>query len=778
MRYRVDIYTDKKTMAERIVSHDNDANDECLCANDEAPDNNHPEKQSEVDAADESDAADATDDDGNEEQSNDEGAETASNRSDDDEKNNDNDNEERGASTPRLRKQLPRKPYSFRDVEESIESFGAEDGQDVKLWMKQFESISNIARWNDEEKLIMCRKKLTNTARRFVFAQRNFSSFVSLKNALMAEFSPVIRASDVHRKLAARKKNSIESIHDYIYEMQRIALPIQLDEPSICEYVIDGITDDEFYRAILYEAQTIKHLKEKLLNYEKVQRKSYKKSRSDDGHLKRKEQRKLEQKKESECPQKSNGPKCFNCNTYGHLSKECQKKNDKKSNKKQTATVNVLKTVNNLKPYVNVQIHDLDIRAFVDTGSELSLVRLDLWLKFEKSGEKLQKSGQKVRGYGGDVSVVCGEAILRMLIENDEYEIRVYVVPNSAIDMPMIIGMDYLQRVDYAITPSGVRITKLSVEDSVTDACDEKWIGLIEEYMNANEITVPYQYRDQIMQLIENYKPATKVKATNELQIRLTNNDIVCENPRRLAPLEKDVVKKQVDEWLRDGIIQPSDSEYASAIVVVPKKDGSRRVCVDYREINKRMLRDKFPMPNLEEQIDKLSNARIFTTLDLKSSYFHVPIERNSQKYTSFVTSEGQYEFLRAPFGLCTSRNAFGRFINTVLKDLIKDGKVIVFVDDIIIPSKDEDEGLKILNEVLEVAEAAGLQFNWGKCVFLQRRVEYLGYTVYDGRIEPAPDKVEKLKQFPQPRTTKQLQRFYGLVCYEKGVVLNSMKKL
>ncbi|XP_055632935.1 uncharacterized protein LOC129773362 [Toxorhynchites rutilus septentrionalis] len=790
---------EKKAMAKRIISHDTNVavNDVSLCANDEALDNSQREKRlGTIKNGVDDDCS--SNDDGSEKICYDEENESVDDKTDYDERSSINDerssvgahfqtavNNEMMSTPKRLYMSLERRSYSFRDVEDSIESFGADDGQDVKVWMKQFEAMSRTAHWNDEQKLIMCRKKLTGTAKRFMFTQRDVSSFVELKSALLKEFAPFVRASDVHRKLAARKKHPTESVRDYIYEMQRIALQIDLDQPSICEYVVDGITEDEFHRSLLYEAQSIEQLKEKLLNYEKVQRKSYKKSRSDDTCTRRKEHRKMEPKKvsekvdtkrhcfncgesshvASECPQKNNGPKCFSCNTFGHLSRECTKK-VRKAEKKNAAEVNVVKTVNNAKPSVHIKVNDLEICAIVDTGSEVSLIREHLWSKLSKKGLQLQKSTLKVRGYGGNVHVVCGEAVLKMFLGNNEYEIRVYIVPLSAIDMQMLIGMDYLGSVDYAITPSGVRIEKWATEESDPDINDVKWIRRIEEYVDVKEVIVPYKYRGQVMELIENYTPATNVRAANELTIRLMDNDIVCENPRRLAPVEKEVVKRQIDEWLKNGIIQPSTSEYSSAIVVVPKKDGSRRVCVDYREINKRMIRDKFPMPNLEEQIDQLSGACVFTTLDLKNSYFHVPVEQKSQKYTSFVTSEGQYEFLRAPFGLCTSGNCFGRFINTVLNDLIKEGKVIVFVDDMIIPSKDEEEGLEVLTTVLKVSEAAGLNFNWNKCVFLQRRVESLGYTVYEGRVEPAPAKIEKLKQFPQPTTVKQLQRFYGLASY------------
>lgn len=225
---------------------------------------------------------------------------------------------DRRMSTPKDRDRVTterRQPYSFRDVEDSIDTFGAEDGQDVKLWMSQFEAMSRTALWNDEQKLIMCRKKMTGTARRFMFAQRDLTSFAKLKSALIKEFAPFIRASDVHRQLAARKRKPNEAIRDYIYEMQRIALSIDLDEPSICEYVVDGITDDEFHRSLLYEAQTIRQLKEKLLNFEKVQKKSGAKPKPHEGQ-KKKDQREKECKKSSE--KLGSKKHCFNCGDSAH----------------------------------------------------------------------------------------------------------------------------------------------------------------------------------------------------------------------------------------------------------------------------------------------------------------------------------------------------------------------------------------------------------------------------------------------------------------------------
>lgn len=142
-------------------------------------------------------------------------------------------------------------------------------------------------------------------------------------------------------------------------------------------------------------------------------------------------------------------------------------------------------------------------------------------------------------------------------------------------------------------------------------------------------------------------------------RIVLSSKVPVFQRPRRLAPMEKIIVSAQVEEWLRDGVIRESSSEFASPVVVVKKKCGAHRLCVDYRRLNKNIVRDNFPMLLIEDQIDQLSNARVFTVLDLKNGFFHVPVAEESVKYTAFVTYDGQYEFLKTLFGLSVCPQVF-----------------------------------------------------------------------------------------------------------------------
>ncbi|GFT16336.1 retrovirus-related Pol polyprotein from transposon 17.6 [Trichonephila clavipes] len=141
-------------------------------------------------------------------------------------------------------------------------------------------------------------------------------------------------------------------------------------------------------------------------------------------------------------------------------------------------------------------------------------------------------------------------------------------------------------------------------------------------------------------------------------------------------------------------------------------------------------------------------------------------MDPNSTKYTSLVTHEGQYEFLRVPFGLSNSPSVFQRFIYAVFRKLIRDNILIVYMDDLLIPSQNEAEGLNKLRLVLQTAADFGLELNLKKCNFLQLKIEFLGYIIENGTIKPSPSKTQAVQNFPQPQTSRQLQSFIGLTSY------------
>ena len=170
-----------------------------------------------------------------------------------------------------------------------------------------------------------------------------------------------------------------------------------------------------------------------------------------------------------------------------------------------------------------------------------------------------------------------------------------------------------------------------------------------------------------------------------EVKLTLTEHQPFHYVPRRLSHVEKQEMRKEFDILLQNGVIRPSESEYASPIVLTSTKNGEIRICIDYHTVNKYLVRDNQPLPLIEDQLDMLEGKRYFTVLDLKDGFHHIRIADDSVKYTPFVTPFGQYEYLRLPFGLKVAPAKFTRFVNKVLKELIETGEVITYMDDFMV---------------------------------------------------------------------------------------------
>ncbi|EFA11958.2 hypothetical protein TcasGA2_TC005045 [Tribolium castaneum] len=235
---------------------------------------------------------------------------------------------------------------------------------------------------------------------------------------------------------------------------------------------------------------------------------------------------------------------------------------------------------------------------------------------------------------------------------------------------------------------------------------------------------------------------------------------------RRLSYAEKEAVKQITNVLLSKKVIKPSSSQYSSPIVLVRKKDGNYRMAVDYRELNKLTTRDIYPIPHIEEQIDNLKGKAYFTRLDLKDAFHNIKLDPESTKYTSFVTFMDQYEYTKMPFGLANGSSFFMRFINTAFRDLLRQQKVQIYLDDILIPTKTMYENIAILKEVLKVLVKNKLELRFDKCEFLLDKVKYLWYNIDKNGISPSDDNVKAIKEFPTPKNFRELHSFIGLLSY------------
>lgn len=255
-----------------------------------------------------------------------------------------------------------------------------------------------------------------------------------------------------------------------------------------------------------------------------------------------------------------------------------------------------------------------------------------------------------------------------------------------------------------------------------------------------------------------------------EMEIHLKDASPVVYRPYRLAHSERQLVQSMVDEMVEHGIVSESNSPYASPIVLVQKKSGEKRLCVDYRALNSRTKRDHYPLPIIEDLLDQLSGQSLFTSLDLASGYHQIPIAEESRHKTAFVTPDGQYEYNRMPFGLANAPAVFQRAIHKILSKS-KAGYVIIYMDDILIPSKTFEEGLQRLEEVLTLIREAGLTLKMEKCKFFQEQIDFLGFQIDKDGIRPGVQKVEAVSKFPAPRNQHEVRRFIGLAGFFRRFV-------
>ena len=225
---------------------------------------------------------------------------------------------------------------------------------------------------------------------------------------------------------------------------------------------------------------------------------------------------------------------------------------------------------------------------------------------------------------------------------------------------------------------------------------------------------------------------------------------------------------EQLEEMLEAGIISPSASPWASPVVVVPKKDGTLRVCIDFRQFNQVLVKDSFPLPRVEDLFATLGKAKFFSSLDLKSGYWQMELAPEDREKTAFCTRTQLLEFNVLPFGVASAPSLFQRMISLLLKGI--EGKyAVAYLDDILIFSDSFETHLKHLDDVLRRLRKASLSLNRKKCHFVQPEISYLGHIISKDGIAPDPEKVRAIQTMEPPTTVKGIRSFLGTVGYYRN---------
>jgi len=291
--------------------------------------------------------------------------------------------------------------------------------------------------------------------------------------------------------------------------------------------------------------------------------------------------------------------------------------------------------------------------------------------------------------------------------------------------------------------------------------------------------------RTKIIELLKQYPNVVKreddpLTATNLLKhnIKTKTDEPIYSRNYRYPQCFREDVKLEIDKLLKNKIIRPSNSPYNSPIWIVPKKmdaSGKRkiRMVCDYRKLNEQTIDDRFPLPNIEDLFGKIGRATYFSAMDLASGFHQIEMEESSIPKTAFSTESGHYEYLRMPFGLKNAPPTFQRAMNILFSHL---PNVLVYMDDIIIFSDNLTEHLKHIRSVLDTLKKHQLQIQLDKTEFFKKELLFLGHIISKDGIRPNPSKLEAIKKFPIPTTTKQVKQFLGLTGYYRKMIRNYAK--
>jgi hypothetical protein len=381
----------------------------------------------------------------------------------------------------------------------------------------------------------------------------------------------------------------------------------------------------------------------------------------------------------------------------------------------------------------------------------------------------LLKTPLLTRTPGGDINCHIGCPRVRINLSGVEFLADLVVLKSGGIDV--ILGMDWLSRhngligctdkVVYLTNPDGIQVT-CHTRDSKFDP-----MVFSAEAKPLEGVPVVNEYPDVFPEELPGMPPDRDIEFVIDL---IPGTSPIAKRPYRMAASELTELKKQLEELQRIGFIRPSSSPWGAPVLFVKKKDGSMRLCVDYRALNEVTIKNKYPLPRIDDLFDQLKGAKYFSKIDLRSRYFQLKIRESDIPKTAFVTRYGQFEFTVMSFGLTNAPAYFMNLMNKIFMDEL-DKFVVVFIDDILIYPKSIQEHEQHLRVVLEKLRTHRLYAKFSKCEFWLERVAFVGHILTAEGVAVDPEKVEAVSNWQRPTNVSEIRSFLGLAGYYRRFI-------
>lgn len=455
-------------------------------------------------------------------------------------------------------------------------------------------------------------------------------------------------------------------------------------------------------------------------------------------------------------------------------------------------------SINSPRFYVTITIRNLSLPALIDTGAACGILfKSDLFYDLQRQGVRLTPMQGTLGVANGNEAEIRGKCYPRVQIGSSTWKGTCYLV--KGLTYPAIIGWETLHDLKATLD---IFNRKLSLQGQhvheakeVLDVFSLNSIGpptiydsdkfpeLPHETENIVNLSIDHPQVSQarlgdvkqfLLQWEEKFKTSPGITNVTTMKLwRDPNMPPIKQRYYPLSPIMQKAAAEQVDALLEKGLIVPSESPWSSPAFLLPKKNNTWRLTVDYREVNKVCRKNAYPLPRIQDTLDLLKGSFFISNLDLNSAYHQIPMDPASQELTAFsVQGKGHYEYRVMPFGLSTAPAIFQATMEKVLAPVI--GKhTHVYLDDIIIASETFEEHKQHLEAVFNLLFKAGFKLNWEKCFFMKQYTEFLGFIVGQGKIQVSPKKTEAVMNYPRPRTLKQLRGFLSLLSWMRRHIPN-----
>ena len=658
--------------------------------------------------------------------------------------------------------------------------------------------------------------------RKYPKLKKNFNKFA---NRFMATYGMYEADRSKKSQFDQLKQKSIGKINEYICDFRRLSVFVDYTESQLVQKFIQGL-DVLIREQMLVHMNSPETLDEAVVQAAKLDH--YLDTCTTDPNFKNSwgyfqqttlAQRKIKKPnvlnsvKNTPVQNTLNGVKtesvCSYCGKTGHMARNCfKRRNDKKKGlqKDITSATTLLTHETTPDTHVNCNICPFDIEMgnknfqiqfLIDTGSTSSYLSQAVVSKFNISFTP-SDSPIIVEGISGSTKVIGKTDPVLMKYKNhfNFYSFKILDLAKHE----GILGQDWLVFHNTKIsTGSGELI--FDSEYCKSHCLEQQNLSHIINYTNDREcdefgfftgfqpINIPLESSfattpgpsdlDRVPEFYQDIKEVFEEKLANELPPHRAYDcpiDLKPESTPFFGPLysltetEQATLKEYISENLKKGFIKPSKSSYGAPVLFVPKKDGSLRLCVDYRVLNESTIRNSYPLPLIKDLLDRVAGCSVFTKLDLPGAYNLIRIRDGDQEKTAFRTRFGLFQYEVMPFGLRNAPAVFQHFLNDILREVL-DVFAYSYIDDILIFSKNIKEHHQQVKTVLKLLLKNGLYCKLKKCEFDQSRVEFLGYIISHEGISMCMDKVQSILEWPTPSCVKDIQKFMGLANFYRRFI-------